>query len=145
MASGGGGSMNHGGLSRRPGPENEPFFISSILSLLRVRGILWLDINFWDRVRQSSRLLHRSPPALLSKGMLPCLLQPSATPVTSVRSLSASLHSMCSAPPAFPALNRLFVEVALRTEVCHSVYTQTALHANTQCSEPLVWFKVSGL
>lgn len=120
MASGG--SMNHGGLLWRPGPENKPFFISGILSLLRIRGILWLDINFWDRVSQSSRLLHRSPPALLSKGMFPCPLQPSATPVTSVRSPSASLHSTCSVPPAFPAFNRLFVEVALQTEVCHTVF-----------------------
>lgn len=96
-------------------------------------------------------MLHTTLPALLGNDMLPCLLQPSQTPVTPS---SASLHCACVAPFlhfSHLATAYLFIEVALLTAMCHIIsiclfcFPQTALCANTHCKEALVWFKVSGL
>ncbi|KAL6080723.1 hypothetical protein STEG23_008867 [Scotinomys teguina] len=44
-------------------PENEPFFISNILLLLRVRVIILLDSVSRNRTCKSSRLLHITLPS----------------------------------------------------------------------------------
>lgn len=56
MASGS--SMNHGGLSRRLNPEDEPFFILGLL-LLGATIIVHLDNTFQGRTCTISRLLAR--------------------------------------------------------------------------------------
>lgn len=108
----------HGGLSRRPNPENEPSSISDILSWLRGGAIVHPGSVFRGRAFSSSRLLQTTLPAQLGN----CTL------------------------PSFP-LSLIFVHGS-GTENCsvsHSIcFAQILLHANTHCNESLARSKVSG-
>lgn len=83
---GAGGSTDHGGLSRNLNPENKPFFISDVLSLLRAREILWLG-------RVCSRLLHTCQPYPQQFALSPTL-QPSPIPATVMASLVLPLSTV---------------------------------------------------
>lgn len=63
----------HGGLSRRPNPENEQSSISDIRSLLRGGAIVHPGSVFRGRAFSSSRLLQTTLPAQLGNCTLPSL------------------------------------------------------------------------
>lgn len=92
-------------------PENEPFFISDILSLLKIKVMMRLGgmLGGWTYTR--SLLPHATVPTLLCSNMFPCRLQPSLTPVTPVMSLflPLSIVHVLPIPPSSPPPHLIFV------------------------------------
>lgn len=92
--------MGHGGLSRGPNSEDEPFFIADTLLFLRAKVILWLGRAFVGRACVNSRLLHTTLLTSLSNDM------PQPCSHTYHVSSSASLCLVnCSIPPSFSPLH----------------------------------------
>ena len=74
-------SMDHGGFSRRPNPENQQFNLRCpILSQSQCSQASRQHVG--DSAYMSPRLLCTTLLALLGNDMLPCLPQPSPIPVT---------------------------------------------------------------
>lgn len=104
-------SMNHGGLSRESNPENEPFFISDILSLLKIKVVMRLGGMLGGWIYTRSLLANATVPTLLCSNMFPCRLRPSLTPVTPVMPLflPLSIVHVLPIPPSSPPLHLNFV------------------------------------
>lgn len=89
--------MDYGGLSRRSNTVNELFFISDILSLLKVGTVVSLL-----KVCENSRLL--KTPCPHQPFLATCFLMPSLTPVTTVVTLVLPLPTTYAplCPSIFP-------------------------------------------
>lgn len=79
-------SIDHGGFSRRPNPENQKFNLRRPI-LFQSQCSQASRQCVGGRAYMSSRLLHTTLLALLGNDMLPCLPQPSPAPVTTFASL----------------------------------------------------------
>lgn len=110
------GSTVHVSLLRRSNPENEPFTLD-ILLLLRIRRIVRLGGVFRGRVCKSSRLLHTTLVALLSKDMYYV-----ATVVTLSQMQPTLLCTHCcssTSPTSLLHIHLFFVVGLFETSVCH--------------------------
>jgi len=141
-------NKGHGGLSGMSNLENEPFFISDILSLLRARVIVWLGSVFWGWICTNSGLLYTSQ--LCSASLVPHGPWLSLTPVTAAASLVLPLSTI-SILLEFLHLSYLPISVHHSGIENHSVWPsisflpkQLYMQIFTLMSHSLVWFKVSG-
>lgn len=127
------GSMDHRVILRRPKLENERFFISGILSLLRTQARSW-GWAMCLECKPQAAVHHLFGPT--QQGRVPTTTAFSHT----CHCLSPSLaHHHSVLHLSYLSIIYLCIVVALETAMCRTLYffAPTALYANIHCSKSL--------